>query len=327
MRGRRIAYVLALAAALVFSALYPFWFSWYLVVLIVLIMPFDIIISIPGIIGTQISLSAPKMLEQGSFGVLMVRTHKRMRVRFPARSIRMRLNVSGENYSVSRSFMLIAEDGEEYEIVIDTSGSGGVSFHVRRIWPVSLIGLFAFPKKISRSAGTLVLPVPIKPPNAFLLSQSSVLRPKPGGGFAENHDLRQYRPGDPIRAIHWKASVKLDTLYVREPLIPLTHNRLVKTDMWENNHERDLILARLRWVSNRLLERELTFFVRLGSIAPVAGISNEADLTDYLFNALVKRTHANDAGLYRVSSQERFSWVLRVDANETMRDDAEDSLK
>jgi len=320
MNGRRIVYILALAAALIFSALYPFWFSWYLAVLVTLIMPFDIIITLPALIKLRIALSAPQMLEQDSSGVLTVKTVRGLGVHFPARSIKMRLDVSFDDRAISRSFVLGAADGDIYEIEIDTSGSGGLFFHTKRIWLISLIGLFAFPKKSDCSAGTLILPSPIEPRNAIALPRSTALRPKPGGGYAENHELRQYRPGDPVKTIHWKASVKLDTLYVREPLVAPLHTRLLKVDRWRNSHERDIILARLRWVSNYLLSRELTYFVKLSNIAAVAEIRRPEELIDYLFFALVKGINANNTIYQQASTRGRFDWVLCIDAKENVVD-------
>ena len=316
MKERRIAYILALTAAFIFSALYPFWFSWYLAVLIMLIMPFDIIISLPGMIKTQIAMSSPKMVKQGDSGVLSIRTHRGFGAHFPARSIRMRLDVSGEYNAFSRIFLLGTGKDDIFEIEIDTSSSGGVFFHVKRIWLISLIGLFAFPKKSGCKAGTLILPEPLAPRNAVILPRSVALRPKPGGGFSENHELRQYRPGDPVKTIHWKASVKLDTLYVREPLVTPLQCRLIKTDIWKNEKEREIILARLRWISDYLHERELVYFVKLGNTAAIAEISRVEDLIDYLFLALIKGLAVNNKSLQRSSVQRRFDQVIYIDAKE-----------
>lgn len=43
---------------------------------------------------------------------------------------------------------------------------------------------------------------------------------KPGGGYAEVHELRGYRPGDSLREVHWKLTAKVDHPIVREPQTP-----------------------------------------------------------------------------------------------------------
>ncbi|MBR2633811.1 MAG: DUF58 domain-containing protein, partial [Lentisphaeria bacterium] len=54
-------------------------------------------------------------------------------------------------------------------------------------------------------------------PAIFVFSKASG-RPKPGGGYGENYEIRQYRPGDNLNQIHWKLSAKVGDLMLREPM-------------------------------------------------------------------------------------------------------------
>lgn len=79
-------------------------------------------------------------------------------------------------------------------------------------------------------------------------------RPKPGGGFAEEHELRDYRPGDSLREVHWKLSAKTDTLMIREAQEPITGRALLTLDLYGTPEELDSTLSQLAWLSRWLTE-------------------------------------------------------------------------
>jgi len=309
MLMQRFVYAFSLAGCLLFFVLYPFWFSFYLLVVILLLAPFDLLISLPGMLSKKIRLRAPKVLEQGAGGALVIETVSKKK--YPARCIKAILKVSVEDYSARRRFVLSAEHGGRFEVSIDTSRSGATVFESKRIWAVSLVGLFCLPAKLNCRAHTLVLPPAIKPPHTVTLPRGVILRPKPGGGFSDEFDLRPFRDGDPMRGVHWKVSAKLDSLIIREPLIPQAHSRLVHAARWNGESERDLILGQLRWVSDYLLKWELPHFVKLGESGPVADVAKADDLYNYLFLLL-----GGDADAIPVPATlpVRFAWVFKVGA-------------
>lgn len=307
MMTHRCLYIATLVGVLVFHALYPFWISWYLTVLVLLLMPFDLLISLPGMVSCYIALSAPNVVEQGDAATVVV-TSLRERA-YPLKCIKTRLRVSAEDLKTSLLCILGAESGARYEVEIDSTRSGITFFEIRRIWIVSLLGLFSAPATSCKRVGVLVLPLPLQPPNTVSLPRGTTLRPKPGGGFSEHHDLREYRPGDPVKSIHWKVSAKHDSLIIREPMIPPHHSRLVTVARWDDAAGCDLTLARLRWVCAYLLERDMAFYVRLFDEGPIDEIGSEEDLTEYLYNAL----SGNAKGATAAALPARFTWEFRVD--------------
>jgi len=309
MGTRRTIYIFALAGAASFYILYPFWFSGYLFAVLLLLLPFDLIISLPGMLTRQIALAAPGVLEQGAEGTLIVTTIQNRL--FPAKCIKIKINISGDGFSDTRRFVCGAERGNRYEMAIDTSHSGVIVYDLKRIWTVSLFGMFALPTPANRRAAILILPMPVKPPFVASLPRGVVFIPKPGGGFSEDYDLRPYRPGDQVRSIHWKVSAKVDSLIVREPLIPPPHGRFVEAMKWNSARERDVILGRLRWISDYLLKWELPYYVRLGDDAPVAEITKPGDLTEYIYRVL---SGSQQAIQPPTSPPTHFVWVFRVDA-------------
>ena len=287
--------------------LYPFWFSLYLLVVVLLLLPFDFLISLPGMLTRHVTLSSPKFLEKGDDGIVVITTHQRSK--YPIRQIKVRVKFSGDYFSAWRRFLVGANDGDRYEISIDTSHTGISRFETTCSWAVSIIGLICMPAKISSKASTLILPAPEKPPNTVPLPRGIILKPKPGGGFSEDYDMRPYRLGDPIRSVHWKVSAKFDSLIIREPLIPPAHSRLLHIQRWNDAKERDLILSRLRWVSDYMLKWDLAYFIRLGDDGPIAEISANADLMNYLF--LVLSNQVDDIQT-PATIPVHFAWVYRV---------------
>ncbi|MCL2365418.1 MAG: DUF58 domain-containing protein [Oscillospiraceae bacterium] len=306
----RIIYAFALACSAIFYILYPFWFAWYLFLLILLLLPFDFLISLPGMLTRSVTLSSPRILERGADGVVALNVHQR--AKFPARCVKLWLKVSGDDFSMWRRFVFGAQEGDQYEITIDTTRTGVTFFETKRLWVVSLIGLFCLPHNITIKSCVLVLPAPQKPSHTIALPRGIILKPKLGGGFAEDYDLRPYRLGDPIRSVHWKVSAKFDALIIREPLVPPAHSRLLHVRQWNDSDERDLILSRLRWVSDYLLKWELAYYVRLGQDGPVAEITSHADLLDYLYLVLSGAAHEIRTP---AAVPMRFAWVFRIDGD------------
>ena len=311
MGTRRIVYVVTLTCAFLFSALYPFWLSWYLFVLVLLLIPFDLIFSIPGMITKRITIIAPFILEKGTDSTLTLTTYQEKG--YPAGRIKAYLTISGDDYETRRLIICDPEPGSKFEIKIDTSSSGVIVYDITKIKLTSLIGLFAITISANSHAKVLIMPSPIKPPHIVSLPRGVILRPKAGGGFSEDHELRQYRMGDPVRIIHWKLTAKHDSLIVREPLAPPPHSRLIYIAKWSKAMERELILGRFRWMSEYLLKWELPYCVQFGDNGPVAEISNTADFIKYLYSILDDTAQKMPVPL---SLPVRFSWVFRVNAKE-----------
>jgi len=311
MGTRRATYASALVGSALFYVLYSNWFSWYLLVLLLLLIPFDLLSSLPGMLTRRLALSAPKVLEQGAEGMLGIATLQEKP--FPARVIKAWLRMHDEDVAALRHITCSAEGGSRYVVRIDTARSGVTVFEIKRIWTVSMIGLFSLPTAANCRAAVLILPAPVKPTNIVALPRGVILRPKPGGGFSEDYDIRHYRSGDPVRSIHWKISAKFDSLVIREPLIPPSHSRLIHITKWDDPTERDMIIGRLRWISDYLLRWELPYFIRFGSDGAIAEITGHEALIDYLYRVLagMERTLPVPAHV-----PARFTWVFRVDAKE-----------
>ena len=319
---QRILYILALTSVLIFYILYPLWFSWYLLLVIVLLIPLDLALSLPGMITRKLIFMTPKMLEVGSDASIIVTTYQKNS--HPARCVKIKVksvrhivpkffksDVSVYEVNKTQKHICGATNESRYEIHIDTSLSGVTTYSIKRMWVVSLMGLFALPIPVHYKKSILILPPPLKPKNTIELPRGLMFQPKPGGGYAEDHDLREYRFGDPVKSIHWKVSAKFDSVIIREPLVPPPHSRLIIINEWQTASEQDVIIGRLRWISDFLLEWEMAFFVKFSDFGDIDEITDYGQLEDYLFKILCEipgdlRSRINNPG--------RFTWVYKIDA-------------
>jgi len=309
MITHRIIYVLTLVASFIFYMLYPPWISWYLFVLVLLLVPIDLIVSLPGMLTKGLMISVPPVLEKNADAVFtLTTTHTKS---YPVRGIIAKLQITGDDFSVNCRIRCPAEKDARREVTIDTSHTGVTVFRLKRFSAISMLGLFAMPVSAGDKRSVLILPPPVKPANTMALQRGTQMRPKPGGGFSEEHDMRMYRHGDPVRNIHWKVSAKFDSLIIREPLEPPPHSRLIHIMPWSDVAERDLILGRIRWVTGYMLKRQMAFYVKYSDDITISEITKEEDLVDflqYVLNEMVNKATKSD---YVPS---RFSWIFRVDA-------------
>jgi len=311
MTIRRIIYLLTLILVFFFYILYPPWLSWYLFVMMLLLPLFDLLISLPGMLSKTILLSAPSVLEENEEGSLVVTVvHIKS---FPVRCVGLRLNMVQDDFESKTTVFCSAGADDRTDIHIDTTRTGLTIYQIDKLSTVSLLGLFSLKVNKKSKVKVLVLPPAITPKSALTLPIGLTLQPKPGGGFSEDHDLREYRNGDSIRSVHWKISAKYDDLIVREPLVPPNHSRLIHIMQWNNQTQKNLILGRLRYLTGYLLERDMPFFVKYGDKESVAEVTKEDDLIDFLSDILDADT--KDA-IYCPNLPTRFAWVYQVDGKE-----------
>ena len=127
------------------------------------------------------------------------------------------------------------------------------------------LGIFRLKVRKAKSETVLILPEPVEmevPPNLHKHMEPRWRR-KPGGGYAENHEIRQYQPGDNLNQIHWKLSAKVGELMIREPMVQERGLMLLTMDLNGTGSVLDRKLGQLLWLSQWLREREIVFEIRV----------------------------------------------------------------
>ena len=147
---------------------------------------------------------------------------------------------------------------------LDTKHCGTVDLAAAHIRLYDHLGLFVIPLRRKANVSVTVLPRPAAPdPIPKLFDYAAYdLRPKRGGGFSEEHELRPYREGDAIVSVHWKLSGKLDSLIVREPMVPRLKPVTLLFDLAGKPDALDAAFDELSWLSERLCAAHLTHIVQ-----------------------------------------------------------------
>lgn len=246
MWGRRIAYLASLLGCLVFYGFYREWFSWVLLMAVVLLPWLSLLLSLPAILTVQAGLRCPETVRVG----VPVRTALQVQCKFPTPPVSSRIRLlntlTGNRY--------VGLPGER----IPTDHCGCMVISYDRLFVYDYLGLFC--RRLRKGDSTRVYiipkPVPARTPPSFEQGTVSAWKPKPGGGFSENHDLRLYRPGDDLRSIHWKMSAKTHKLIYREPIEPVQKGYLLTMTLSGDASELDRKLGQLLWMSQELLTRQ-----------------------------------------------------------------------
>lgn len=247
MIKRRLLYLAILLACLVFFYFYQAWFAAFFLICVCL-MPFlSLLISLPALLTARVLLQCPTEAALHA----PVSAQFLLRCALPQPPVRGKLRV--------RSCITGEEAVYAMGEPLPTEHCGQLQISVVNGWLYDYLGLFRRPIRDSREYSLLVLPKPIRAPEPPQLQQylASMWRPKPGGGFSENHELRLYRPGDNLRQIHWKLAAKTGKLIVREPMEPLQGGAILRIELSGSEDVIDEKLGKLLWVSQHLLDKHL----------------------------------------------------------------------
>lgn len=104
---------------------------------------------------------------------------------------------------------------KEIELEFAAEHCGQVEFKVAKARIYDFLGLFSMPVKKSGRAKVLITPVitPLRSEEAALIAE--FLR-RQSGDRDGVYSVRDYRPGDSLRSVHWKLTAKEDELQVKD---------------------------------------------------------------------------------------------------------------
>lgn len=242
MLKNRLIYLLVLVLLVLFRISYTGYVAGFLLLMALILPVFSWLISLPGALGTHISLSVPDQVTRGSDAAVTL-SLQQSRL-FATGAIRCKLKtqsvVSGEvTYTklkrITGGFPLNTEHCCVYEC----------SFSKLRV--LDLMGLLPMPTKRPQSASVTILPYPQEPPEHPDWAGTSTLVSKPYSGSENPYDLRDYRTGDTLKAVHWKKSAALDKTVVRDTLEPAVRVAPIWIDWPRDAHGRDVALDQLAW--------------------------------------------------------------------------------
>ncbi len=257
MNRYRILYFWLLAMAVSYYVMDTRYLSWLLLVMLLVLVPVEVLLSIPGLLTLRMKLTAePDMLYQG--GVLTARAE--LSSRFPVHCVKLRLHcknlLTGEEADKKGCFP--ARGGKMAELPCLWEHCGTVRCQVTSARMVDLLGLFSFRIRLPEPVDVLISPQPVPfqgKASSFAPGGTLDLSASPAGkGGEERSSVREFRDGDQLRDVHWKLSSKLQKLIVREAEQAPQPSVVLAFCLSGAPERADKTLARLTGLSEELFE-------------------------------------------------------------------------
>ena len=248
-------YLASLCAAVVFHIFYFGWYSWFILVLALCLPGFSLVVSLLAMVRVRLYLDAPPFCSREDQVFISLQTSSGF---LPMPRCRFRLTVTAVMTGESVSLKQRVASQDTWYVPLNTAHCGALICAVEKARVYDYLGLFRIPVRQPKPVEVLVRPVAAQPELLPNLAQflARTRRPKPGGGFSEEHELRDNRPGDSMRDIHWKLSVKTNRTIVREAQEPIRGLTLLTFDLLGTPEQVDATLERLEWMSQWLLDHD-----------------------------------------------------------------------
>ena len=147
--------------------------------------------------------------------------------------IQVRNDLTGEVRQFDVALSAGAKSSQRTTFLLESDYCGRLSLQTEKILVMDYFGILPVKAALAANAKTTVLPdmfpteVRLTPAPAVSDEGSESRR---GPDRSEVFQLREYRPGDDVRQIHWKLSSKLDELVWKEPSMPESRSLLVAWD-------------------------------------------------------------------------------------------------
>ena len=276
MARARVGYLMALIGAGAFFLFFNGFFSFYILVLAVAFPFFSLLVSLPAMLGSKAELtpSSPS-IRRGESLTLSLTVSNRWRLPLGRAAARIDcVNLMTGQRAVFRRKGSGGSMGMTLSGELTEGHCGVLRCSVTSLKVCDLLGLFALSRPLPEHLELLSLPLDLpaeeNDPLAGEGEGCTSLIPRPGGGPGEDYDLRPYRPGDPLRAVHWKLSAKADELVVRETLEPLPLEVVLTYDHFGAIDSLDTVFDRLDALSRALIAREQHHAIRWAH--PLTGV-------------------------------------------------------
>ena len=258
---RRLTWAAALTAALLFQITNENYLGRFLLALCVALPLLSLALSLPGMLRCRLTLSAvPAATARGGGAEWAVDTS--VPPALPIARITLRLTeenlLTGQRQRGRFELTGVARR-RPARTNAPTEHCGLLELRADKLRVWDCLGLFSLRLPPPAPARLLCLPLPVQadPPR---IPEGAGQRPTPRNaarrGPGEDYDLREYRPGDPLRSVHWKLSSKWDQLIVKERAEAVTPLPLLTLDRFGTPGELDALLDRAAGMSRALLDAQ-----------------------------------------------------------------------
>lgn len=292
MVRRWCLFLALLLGCLILNVAYQGWLAWLLLMALLWMPVLSLIVSLPAMLTVRVK---PECGGAVSMGGNVVQDVKASSI-FPMPRYRCRVRVT--RTVTCESWVL--QRGE----LLPTEHCGELLCQPEKCWVYDYLGMFRLKVRKCGPSSVLVRPVPVKmaAPADLERHMAKSWRPKPGGGFAENHELRLYRPGDKLNQVHWKLTAKTGKIMIREAMEPQRSRMLLTMDLQGTSQEIDAKMGKLLWLGEHLLSREQQFEITVltGEGVQSIPVSTEQMLTQAIDRLLCMKP-ATEGSVLRCS--------------------------
>lgn len=252
MAGRRLLYLTALCGGVVFYWAYREWLSFVLLMAVVFLPWLSLLLSLPAMLSCRLRVDCPCRVSKNDEAAVVCTGVDALPMSAVRSALEIRNSITGQRWRLPSGRQL------------PTGHCGALTVQPVRAWVYDYLGLFRLP--LGKKQGMTVLvcpqPVPVEPLPDTTRYAASSMRPKPGGGFSEHHELRLYRPGDSLKQVHWKLSAKTGKLIFREAMEPVRGKAALTMVLCGTPEQMDDMLGRLLYMSLHLCEKNIPHEIR-----------------------------------------------------------------
>ena len=255
---RRLIYAAVLTGVLLFQITNENYLACFLLALCIALPLVSLALSLPGMLRCRPELlPEPAALDRGEKGGWSLAVHTPAGLPLARLSLRLRReNLLTGGWETSRLVLTGVARRLPETLAAPTEHCGLLELRADKVKVCDYLGLFSLHLKPPVPARILCRPIPVrcKPveaPEGRGARPSSQNASRRGPG--EDYDLREYRPGDPMRSVHWKLSSKWDELIVRERADAVTPLPLLTLDRFGTPEELDKLLDRVTGMSRAML--------------------------------------------------------------------------
>lgn len=246
-----LRYLAVWLVSLIFFFAYRQWLAWVVLMSISLLPLLSFAVSLPAMLLSRLELTMPESVTMGQIAPLQLSL--RCPLPLPLWTVR-----TVARHSLTQTSWILQSG---LDCPTEHCGALYISFTRGRVY--DYLGLFFLPKKTPADIRLLIRPQQLRPKDLPDPDKKiyTYWKPKAGGGFSENHELRLYRPGDSLRQIHWKLSGKTGNLIYREPMVLANNDLLLRLVHSGTPAQLDRKLGKLLWLGLYLQRRGLAFDV------------------------------------------------------------------
>lgn len=319
MTSRRIAYGLALTGAIAFQIFYEGYIA-HIIFILTIILPFlSLAISLPGISGFTLRLAPPSdKLTRGAADKWRIIANCRRGL--PLAAVALWVKTTNKFTGEEKRFPLELSgvtNGTQLTVPVNSKHCGLLECRVEKVRAYDYLGLFAFKRELPEAALLTVMPqsMPVERlPEADNRHSRVFARP---AGSGEDYEIRDYRPGDPLRAVHWKLSSKQDELLVRETMEVEKAMIVLTFDHFGEPIVLDRLFDRISSISSALVredQKHTLRWIESGSgIIRSFEILCENDLSHALKAALAERAPATGKSISETDPAVNGSFHIRAE--------------